>query len=113
MYASIAKPAATIVQGRPGNSAQGFLSIQSQLVNATIVSSPPNKVSLIKNIKNVINEVKVLDISNTSGLVLYSCVSSFQNSIGIHSFIKKNNESLIQIGSHPRSGGSLQNTSKA
>ena len=72
LYARIAEPAATIVHGSPGNSAQGFLSIQSQLLNATMVSSPPNKVSLINNIKNVINEVKFLEISNNNGLVLNS-----------------------------------------
>ena len=40
---SNAAPAATIVHGNPGSSAQGLASIQSQLVNATIVSRPPNK----------------------------------------------------------------------
>ena len=37
LYPSIAAPAATIVQGRPGSSAHGFSLIQSQLVNVTIV----------------------------------------------------------------------------
>ena len=70
--ASIAKPAATIVQGRPGNSAQGFASIQSQLVKATIVSSPPNRISLINSIKKVMKAVKFLLICKTNGLVLNS-----------------------------------------
>ena len=54
--------AATIVQGKPGNSAQGFASIQSQLVNETIVSTPPNKNSLKNSIKNVMKEVMFLVI---------------------------------------------------
>ena len=43
-------PPATIVQGKPGSSAQGFLSNQSQLVNATTVSTPPIKISLMNSI---------------------------------------------------------------
>jgi len=37
LYPSITAPAATIVQGNPGNLAHGFAPIQSQLVNATTV----------------------------------------------------------------------------
>ena len=106
-------PAATIVHGKPGNSAHGLASIKSQLVNATIVSNPPNKISLINSIIKVMKPVKFLLICKRSGLVLNSCVSSFQNSIGIQSFIRKNNESFIHIGNHPSNGGNLQKTSKA
>ena len=65
LYPSTAAPAATIVQGNPGNSAHEFSLIQSQLVNATIVSTPPNKISLINSMRNVINEVKFLVICKT------------------------------------------------
>ena len=47
LYPNIAAPAATTVQGKPGSFAHGFSLIQSQLVNATIVSTPPNKISQI------------------------------------------------------------------
>ena len=40
-------PPATIVQGKPGNLAQGFALKKSQLVNATIVSTPPINISRI------------------------------------------------------------------
>ena len=42
---NIIAAAATMVHGSPGNSAHGFASIQSQLVNATTVSTPPIKIS--------------------------------------------------------------------
>ena len=44
-------PAVTIVHGIPGNSAHGFASIQSQLVNATTVLIHPIKISRINSIK--------------------------------------------------------------
>ena len=67
LYPSITAPAVTIVQGNPGSSAHGFASIQSQLLNETIVSTPPNKISLINYIRNVINEVKFLVICKSRG----------------------------------------------
>ena len=54
-----------------------------EIINATIVSSPPNKISLINSIMKVIKPVRFLLICKRRGLVLNSCVSSFQNSIGI------------------------------
>ena len=51
---------------------QGFASIQSQLENATIVLSPPSKISLIKSIRKVMKEVTFLVICNTKGRVLNS-----------------------------------------
>jgi len=53
LYPNIAAPAVTIVQGIPRNSAQGFASIQSQLVNATTVLTPPMNISRINSIKIV------------------------------------------------------------
>ena len=51
LYPNMNAPAATIVHGIPGNSAQGLASIQSQLVNATMVLIPPIKISRINSIK--------------------------------------------------------------
>ena len=45
LYPSKTAPPATIVQGKPGNFAQGFALKKSQLVKATIVSTPPIKIS--------------------------------------------------------------------
>ena len=47
----MAAPAATIVQGKPGNFAHLYALTKFQLVNATIVSTPPNKISLINSIR--------------------------------------------------------------
>ena len=57
LYPRITAPAVTIVQGSPGSFAHGFAPIQSQLVNATTVSTQPNKISLISSMRNVINAV--------------------------------------------------------
>ena len=52
--------------------AHGFLSIQSQLVKATIVSRPPNKISLINSMRKVMKAVKFLLICKTIGRLLNS-----------------------------------------
>ena len=61
-----------MVHGRPGNSAQGFLSIQSQLVKATTVSTPPIKISRINSIIKSIDLEIILVICKTTGRVFVS-----------------------------------------
>ena len=62
-------PAVTIVHGIPGNSAHGFASIQSQLVNATAVLIQPIKISRINSIKNSMVAEITLVICKISGRV--------------------------------------------